>query len=1064
MKKIIRIASVIALASASLLYVGCTKDFSADLAKTNSEVAAQASKVAALEATVQTINSTVENLKTTKADAAAVNALKEDLESKINTLTSALEQTALLAASAQADADAVAADLEVEKAKLDSIILVVDTLAIESEALRKDVDSLYKNSEELESRIDELEGRVDALSARIADIVAVPSMTPEIRLFSIDTVSADGEGKVDSIIFAATFHVSPAAAVESINEKNVKLSIKEGLTRSQEDCEPFDSTFNVAKVIKNADKGEVTVFVGIAGKAEETVLTTKVPGPVPPAPDPTTEKYEITVKGVKYTFTVTTTYNQDGSVKEVKVDGGHDAAIIKLIQLLKLAFTGETPVIGGSSFYYSLAFCGEDAAKEGYEKVSEYTKTHAGSFADIVTLQNTITVIDKVTKDAITENNRDYRDTISYDKDSTVFATAFNGHCAVVAKLNGEFISLEALADIIGTKASSLAIDTTVRVKPEEETILVSYDDKLYSARTWGPWPDAYNTAPFKAELDWWIAAGMKADGSVNVNGIESKNGVFFKKKGTDFHYFGNRTIVRSEITVGNSNKQKSETVRDFLYIGGKNLGTVNLGTSTEPWYYDFAIDAIKDEFSIKDTTAAKRLDKNLVVENKDGSKFTLSKVSADSVKVSVEKVKYAKVAADTTYKVEWTTEYDLSKKADSTFSAFNWALKVGPRPADPATIKYAVDTVVRGTKSIKATFKTYANSIAAVSELGNRVEFSKPEIKSITINGKALDLTKNKAEKRFSFASVADGEVTFLNAAEGTTVVVATSKCAGITFTYEFTLNLTKGATPTFKALTTFVKEEDGIYSIEIAAPKPVHTHMSGNGAYIEALKTLAFNQYFVVDTTNAALDDLYAVFGTPDTTSTGKFFVNKSDYSKVVDKVKFDDKAFAWNPYDSLTANVVAYLVIPGAAEEYNDTIDQVNIKFWTKDPIKSVAHKDSTVKHNNSKNDVIDLNGLFTVKDYMDSTVIKNGVENIIGSYEYGIEFEYGADSTWTITGGTLSKGTLSLAGSKLTLSAQGAEIVNPVTVEIPFVVKHALDKFGVAAEDRQGTVKVTFTSAK
>ncbi|VDN37383.1 unnamed protein product, partial [Cylicostephanus goldi] len=316
-----------------------------------------------------------------------------------------------------------------------------------------------------------------------------------------------------------------------------------------------------------------------------------------------------------------------------------------------------------------------------------------------------------------------------------------------------------------------------------------------------------------------------------------------------------------------------------------------------------------------------------------------------------------------------------------------------------------AVDTTVRGTKSITAKFKIFANSIAAVDKLDNRAKINGEEIKSITINGKALDLKKNPAANRFSF-SVEDGIVTFKNAAEGTTVVVATAKCAGITFTYEFTLNLTKGATPKFKALTTYVEEKDGKYA---------HTN------------NFEFPGTLAVD--NA--------------------------------KATFADGNFNWKDYDSLVVNTVAYLVVAGVEK---DTIDQVNIKFWTKDPIKSVAHKDSTVKHNPTAGDRVDLKSLFTVKDYMDSTVIKNGADHFVGSYDYGINFEFGADSTWTVKGGTLPKGALTLAGSKLTLSAQGAQIVNPVTVEIPFVVKHALDKFGVAAEDRQGTVKVTFTSEK
>ncbi|MCQ2158029.1 MAG: hypothetical protein MJY53_06540 [Bacteroidales bacterium] len=272
MKKIIRIASVIALLGASLLYVGCTKDFSADLAKTNSEVAAQASKVAALEATVQTINSTVENLKTTKADAAAVNALQADLEKKIDVLAAALEQTALLAASAQADADAVAADLEVEKARLDTVIAIVEDLAVESDSLRKDVDSLYKNSAALESRIAELEGRVDALAARITSIVAVPSEYPEIQRYQIDTIAADGSAKkglLDTTLFQATFAISPAEAAKTINAKDLSVVVKSGLTKPEEpkDAEIADGIYPVKEIVAvNGD--EITVISSIEFKAK----------------------------------------------------------------------------------------------------------------------------------------------------------------------------------------------------------------------------------------------------------------------------------------------------------------------------------------------------------------------------------------------------------------------------------------------------------------------------------------------------------------------------------------------------------------------------------------------------------------------------------------------------------------------------------------------------------------------------------------------------------------------------------------------------------------------------
>ena len=1006
MKKIIRIASVIALASASLLYVGCTKDFSADLAKTNSEVAAQASKVAALEATVQTINSTVENLKTTKADAAAVNALKEDLESKINTLTSALEQTALLAASAKADAEAVAADLEVEKAKLDSIILVVDTLAIKSDSLRKDVDSLYKNSADFETRIAELEGKVEDIAVRITSINAKPSLSPQIQCFAPDTVGASDPDPVYA--FVANFDIQPKSAISEITKENLKVIFKTGLDRylnGNAGGYVKDSAYNVISVVPNVKNGSISVIAKV------------------------------------------------------------DYAVLK----------SDNTVCP----YFSLVYSGKDKAGD-YAVASSYTKVN--EFGDTQYLQNVLAVVDNVTGEGLSSSEKTvYIDTISYaETEDTVFTTAFNGRCTIKAKFNGNYISLTEFAKVLGgTEKTQFPIDTTVDLTG---LILFGGTDgsKLLPAVVPYTGDDAtYYAAKVmdgKEDLAWRSKGFWENTKESDLNGIWSKDSVkFYKISKTDNLYYGNRTTVKTKVKV---NDEEIADIRDRLYIGAKNKGTFNLGTSTEDWYYDFAKSAIKDSFVVKNADAAKALgDSALTVTTKDGV-FSVKGDKAEKVQVNVAGVKYAKVAADTTYSVNWATTANITKKADSTFSAFNWALKVGPRPADPETIKFAVDTTVRGTKSITAKFKIFANSIAAVDELDNRVKFGTPEIKSITINGKALDLKKNDPAKRFSFASVEDGEVTFLNAAEGTTVVVATAKCAGITFTYEFTLNLTKGATPTFKALTTYVEEKDGKYVVSVSAPKIEKSKSRSwegrynyQGRYVESLNTIPFNQLFVVDTTNFASKDVFAAFDrNVDSTASEikaheSFFTLPGDLKVTDDKVTFEKGTdIDWGTYDSLQVNVIAYLVIPGADKEYNDTIDQIDINFWTAEPIKSVEHVDSTISHNNTKGDVVDLAGLFTMKDYNDSTVWANGKPYAKGTFYYGQEIEFAQDvKKWTING-DIAAGTLTIDGTVLTLAPQGADIQKPVTVEIPFVVKHDLDKFGKAAADRQGTVKVTFTSEK
>ena len=424
MKKIIRIASVIALASASLLYVGCTKDFSADLAKTNSEVAAQASKVAALEATVQTINSTVENLKTTKADAAAVNALQADLEKKIDVLAAALEQTALLAANAQADADAVAADLEDEKARLDTVIAIVEDLAVESDSLRKDVDSLYKNSAALETRIAELEGRVDALAARITSIVAVPSEYPEIQRYQIDTIAADGSAKkdlLDTILFQATFAISPAEAAKTISAKDLSVIVKSGLTRK--------------------------------------------PTPDPePKPDPKEEGEAI-----------------DGvyPVKEIVAVNGDQITVISSIKLGKVTTKVEDPKPEISK-YYSLVFVGKDLADSTYEQRSEFVKAHANvgpADKDAKKIKDLVSFVrksDNTPFGELTEAEKNFKDTLAFNGEEGVEFYPFFSDFEVKFDVDGALISVADFAKMIGAKAANLAVkpDTAIQAaknaKPNE--------------------------------------------------------------------------------------------------------------------------------------------------------------------------------------------------------------------------------------------------------------------------------------------------------------------------------------------------------------------------------------------------------------------------------------------------------------------------------------------------------------------------------------------------------------------------------------------------------------------
>ena len=1005
MKKIIRIASVIALASASLLYVGCTKDFSADLAKTNSEVAAQASKVAALEATVQTLNSTVENLKTTKADAAEVNALKEDLAQKINTLTSALEQTALLAASAQADAEAVAADLEVEKARLDTVIAAVELIADASDSLRKDVDSLYKNSADFTKRIAALEGKVEALASRVTSIVAIPSENSEFVAYSIDTITAEGYSTIADTVFTASFIVEPKTAVEDIKAGNLELIIKNGLIdrRPESRTGVKEAPYKVQSVTPNKKEGSITVVAKVS------------------------EGEEITHPDV--------------------------------------------------AEYFSLVYKGKDDAGE-YAQASAFKRAFFKG-EDPTTLANTIKVVNAKTGKAI-DANAAYKDTISFgETKDTVFTTVFNGRYNVMAEVNGKLITLDDFAAVHGTKASALAIDTTANV-----TNWVLDDENHYLSM---PRPARPTWTWDRPDNDWtryhgnygWPSSTWDPFATfygTHNNGIVEKNkGLFYKISKTDTSiYYGNRTAVTYDVKVraGSAvfesvlkNETAPITLTDTLYIGAVAKETYNLGTTSEEWLYSFAKAGSVDKAYTIEGAVAEKVAAVLPTGGLTAGNFTIKPNTGKTLDtVKVAGAKYAKAAVDTTYKVKWETSTNIADKSDCFTYAINWNYKLAARPADVA-LAFTADTTVRGIHNITFKFDTYKQSILAVMELDNEAPFATPKITKV--NG----VKYNPADKKYTgpvveFSSVKDGKLTVKPAKPGEYVIEAESSCVGIKFTYTFTINVVKGASPIFKALTAFIKVEgDKSYSAEIAAPKIDTTRNKGSqGKYVEKLNTMPFNQYFVVDTTAAALENLYATFGTPDTTGNKKFFVEKGAKLYVEDDlVTFEDGAFSWAGYDSLTTNVVAYLVIDGAAQ---DTIDQVNIKFWTIDPIKSVEHVDSVVSHNPGKYDYVNLNGLFTMKDFVDSTVWANGEAVANRTYEYGQRIIFDTDrDNWTFTGGTFNENQLWLInGSTLVLDADNAKIVNPITVEIPFTVVEDLDPFGVAAADRQGTVKVTFTSEK
>ncbi|MCQ2150742.1 MAG: hypothetical protein MJY46_02605, partial [Bacteroidales bacterium] len=280
---------------------------------------------------------------------------------------------------------------------------------VQTDSLRKDVDSLYANCTALEARIAALEGKVIDLAARVSSIVAVPSMNAEFRHFDISGI--------DTTFFAATFAVTPKAAVANIAAENLKINFKEGLTRGSE---ALDTTFNVVKVVADEAKGEITAFVAF-------------------------DKRESLPSD------------------EVKIDARPHITWDWIFPNFKWELYGTLPP---STVYFSLAFAGEDKAGK-YEENSEYVKAH--DELDEITLANA-----RIVKDGaeLAAEDAALEDTLAFDgSEGTKFASLF-GDLDVAFKFNDELISKEDIAELL---------DTTFKVVPDTASISARYGGSTHT-------------------------------------------------------------------------------------------------------------------------------------------------------------------------------------------------------------------------------------------------------------------------------------------------------------------------------------------------------------------------------------------------------------------------------------------------------------------------------------------------------------------------------------------------------------------------------------------------------
>lgn len=297
MKKIIRIASVIALASASLLYVGCTKDFSGDITRlenTDTELSKEIKDVNdALESFKSTANAAIEANAAEiakKADKTTVDALKKEID----------DLKPLVSANAS---DIAQLKKDVKKAGDDA-----------TEALKRigtaenDIKDINKAIETINGRLDVLEGQVAALQVRINSIEAFPAVAPELVNFKLGTVVA-------TTTFDAKFIVSPKEAASVVTEDNLHLVVKEGITKADASAPEF----TISKV--SVKDGIVSVHATAQGNVAPADGKKMYYGVYFDGKDKDGNKYDIVSGYVPAAIAETTVDLQDPSIYEFWADG-----------------------------------------------------------------------------------------------------------------------------------------------------------------------------------------------------------------------------------------------------------------------------------------------------------------------------------------------------------------------------------------------------------------------------------------------------------------------------------------------------------------------------------------------------------------------------------------------------------------------------------------------------------------------------------------------------------------------------------------------------------------------
>ena len=1040
MKKLFRMALVLALAGSALLYTSCTKDYSPD--------------ISSLQEQIDAINNNTDGLPW-------VRQTLKDLQTDINNLKPKVT----------VGDDELQRQINELDGKIDDAIEDIND-ALDGKADKSDVDQKLQEvrglitelQETLEERLDAIDGEEGRLAGLEEDVAILQQM---IESLGTAAEAIDGQFQTYAKFIQSIAYV-PATADGLLRVDHYYLS-----NVSNADHEVFDhweyswapGTPRQVRQYYGTPQNAWNSFNGRQWVVREAIYRMVHANEAGDVSD------TLIVATFKVTPADAVDRVTDASADLVAVQTKSAAAAPDTLVITKLIKRADAPgyvdvyaILGGASFdpnTFAVALSVTQFEEGLTESVtSDYAPAYINEEASNLKFE----IFDNRVGDIVDPETEDdpVKVTPTTDPDSVNVFT--DGRWTVVANFEGSIVSCEDAATIFGLKDAGLIApavgDTIVEVVEEDDNF-------------------AWHDYGFDSTVE--PAEGVSVIDIINSNNREFKLALYLKNS----HMVGDAEEDEGLFTPSGTVIGTYMAVPDSVVY---NLTPVNKYGQPEtiiiPWDYQYAddikdtliakikVDGDRDKLVGADETITWNKETNIDYTQGTG---TVTAHSNDETAIDANLVSAAEYG-----EVDSTYVYSIRKfnPEDATEYVGNFEYIVEARPADVVVELGPVDTMVRFDSPTNFEVEAIVKAIAAHADAYANHDLE--EVYADFADGVTVDSTAIyfEGERLGDLADYdldydeEDGDLSYLEDyinQVGEYKLYVYTHFAGVGYTFVLTVNAeNNGAMIAPKAAYVTVDDaEKKNYSVEVKGDVDDEFHYYLiHQPFQDYLKVVEYDEgseELQMDLQNITEMPEDTTVTEPDSPTGLVRLVEDPTTANLADAMIFE-----WGTWDSLAFEVAARLVPATENAPEGSIVDSATVKLWTKDPIPVfdggegiiVEHEKDSLAHTNiiAGINIKDLNGVAL----NDSTgLIKEFGPNEDGEIivNYDQELEIG-DIELVSGADYLEELDIYIEDDVLYLDLNQGVIVNDIVVKIPIKLTYMLDR----GLDKTIWVYVTFTEKK